>query len=128
MQPHTRAIVAAAAYAVLTGRKVAGLYDHAAGMHLRIAAECRDSRVQAYDGARAATLAGTLPELFDEGAHAFISLEADGMTARGYDRGSATAYEANVTDRLVQLYDHGEGAWFAYDVQAVAADTVADNA
>jgi hypothetical protein len=46
------------------------------------------------------------------------------MTARGYDRGSATAYEAKVGDRLVQLYDHGDGAWFAFAVRL--ADDAAD--
>lgn len=126
MHSHTRAIVAASAYAVIIGKKVAGIYDHAAGRHLRIAAECRDGRVQAYDGDRAARFGGSLPELFDDGDRAFISLAVEGMTAQGYDRGSASAYVANVTDRVVQLYDHGEGAWFAFDVQ-IAEDGPATN-
>jgi hypothetical protein len=126
MQPHTRAIVAASAHAIITGRKVAGLYDHAAGRHLRIAAECRDGRLQAYDGDRAARFGGTLPELFDEGDRAFISIEAEGSSARGYDRGSASAYVANVTDRVVQLFDHGAGAWFAFDVQHSEDDPTAN--
>jgi hypothetical protein len=121
MQPHTRAIVAASAHAAIIGKKVAGLYDHAAGKHLRIAAECRENRVQAFDGERGTKFGGSLPELFDEGDQAFVSLEIDGMTARGYDRGSAGAYLANVTDRLVQLYDYGQSAWFAFDVQSVEA-------
>jgi len=121
MQPHTRAIVAASAHAAIIGRKVAGIYDHAAGAHLRIAAECRDRRVQGFDGERAAKFGGILPELFDEADRTFISLEVDGMTARGYDRNSASAYVANVTDRLVQLYDHSQSAWFAFDVQCADA-------
>lgn len=121
MQSHSRAIVAASAYALIIGRKVAGLYDHAAGRHLRIAAECRENRVQAFDGERGTKFDGSLPELFDEGDQAFISLEIDGATARGYDRGSSSAYVANVTDRFVQLYDYGQSAWFAFDVQAVEA-------
>ena len=121
MQPHTRSIVAASAYAAIIGKKVAGLYDHAAGRHLRIAAECRENRVQAFDGERAAKFGGSLPELFDEGDQAFVSLEIDGMTAHGYDRGSASSYLANVTDRLVQLYDYGQSAWFAFDVRSVEA-------
>ncbi len=117
MQPHTRAIIAAAAYAVITGKTVAGLYDHAAGRHLRIAAECRGSHVQAFDGERDAPFGGALPELYDAADRTFISLEADGMTARGHDRASASSYVANVTDRLVQLYDHSQSAWFAFAVQ-----------
>lgn len=119
MHPHTRALVAASAHAFIIGRKVAGLYDHAAGRHLRIAAESRGNRLQGVDGDRSAMFGGTLPELFDQGDKLFVSLEIDGTTARGYDRGSASAYVAEVSDRLVQLYDHGEQAWFAFDVQTV---------
>jgi hypothetical protein len=124
MQHHIRAIVAAAAHAVIKGRKVAGIYDHETGRHLRIAAECRGNRVQALDGERNVCFGGNLPELFDEGDQTFISLEVGGMTARGYDRGSATAYEANVGDHLVQLYDHGEGAWFSFAIRL--ADDASD--
>jgi len=117
MTPHTRAIVAAAAHAVLSGRKVAGLYDHAADRHLRIAAECRDGRLQGMDAVRGVRFGGTLPDLYDEGDQAFISLEADGATARGYDRGSASFYEARISDRTIQLYDHEKAAWFAFEAQ-----------
>jgi hypothetical protein len=117
MPPHTRAFVAASAHAVLSSKKVAGLYDHAAGRHLRIAAECRNDRVQAFDGESGVRFGGTLPDLFDEGDEVFISLQVNGTTARGYDRGSATFFEVRVTDQLAQLYDHGESTWFAFDVQ-----------
>ncbi len=40
-----------------------------------------------------------------------------GATADGYDRSSSGHFTAEVGERLVQLHDHGEGAWFAYDVQ-----------
>ena len=117
MQPHTRAMIAASAYAVIAARKVAGLYDHAGGRHIRIAAECRDGRVQGLDGDRSAGFGGTLPELYDRGDQAFVSLDVDGTTARGYDRASDTAFVANVTDDVVQVYDHGGSAWFAFTVQ-----------
>jgi hypothetical protein len=126
MQPHTRALVAAAAHAVITGRKVAGLYDHGAGRHLKVAAECRGDWLQAFDGERRAKFGGTLPELFDEGDKSFVSFEVDNMSARGYDRGSASFYVANVSDRLVQLFDHSENAWFTFAVQ-VADDAPAAN-
>lgn len=128
MQPHTRAIIAAAAYAVITGKTVAGIYDHAGGRHLRIAAECRGSHVQAFDGERDAPFGGALPELYDAADGTFISLEADGMTARGHDRGSASSYVANVADRLVQLYDHGQSAWFAFQVQIAEDEPTAEAA
>ena len=119
MQSHTRALVAASAHAVIVGKKVAGLYDHAAGRHLRIAAECRGDGLQGFDGDRSARFGGTLPEIYDEGGGAFLSMAIEGGTARGYDRGSAGFYVAEVGDRVVQLYDHAQSAWFAFDVTVV---------
>jgi sugar phosphate isomerase/epimerase len=119
MFPHTRAMVAAAAHAFIVGKKVAGVYDHAAGRHVRIAAECRGEHLQGFDGDRQVKFGGTLPELYDSGDRIFVTLEIDGTKARGYDRGSSSAYTAEVTERVVQLYDHGQSAWFAFDVQVV---------
>lgn len=116
MLPHTRAMVAAAAHAFVTGKTVAGLYDHSAGRHLRIAAEARGEHLQGFDGDRAVKFGGTLPELYDAGDETFVSMAVEGMTARGHDRRTASSFTANVTDRLVQLYDHGQNAWFAFDV------------
>jgi hypothetical protein len=112
-------MVAASAHAVIVGKKVAGIHDHGTGRDLRIAAECRDNRLQGFDGDRSAKFGGTLPELYDEGDKVFVSLTVDGSTARGYDRGSAGFYVAEVSEGLVQLYDYSQSAWFAFDVQIV---------
>lgn len=117
MLPHTRAMVAAATFAFIAGRKVAGVYDHAAARHLRIAAEARGEHLQGYDGDRNARFGGTLPELYDASDKAHVSIEIDGQTARGHDRGSASDWSVTVTERQVQLYDHGESAWFTFDIQ-----------
>jgi len=117
MHPHTRAMVAASAHAVIIGKKVAGIHDHAAGRDLRIAAECRGSRLQGVDGDRAVRFGGTLPELYDEGDKVFVSLTVDGSKASGYDRGSAGFYVAEVSERVVQVYDYSQSTWFAFDVR-----------
>jgi hypothetical protein len=117
MKAHTRALIAAATFAYLTGKKVAGIYDHAQAQDLRIAAEFRGNQLQGFDGDRAVKFGGTLPEIFDAGDKVFVSLEVDGTSVKGYDRGTASFYAAKVTDGAVQVYDYGEGAWFAYDVQ-----------
>lgn len=117
MSPHSRAMIAASAHAFISGRKVAGLYDHAARRHLRIAAESRGKYLQGFDGDRSVRFGGALPEIYDAGDETFFSIEIDGATAKGYDRGSSTHYSITVTDRLVQLYDHGRSAWFTFDVQ-----------
>ena len=122
MQPHTRALIAAAAHAVISGRKVAGIYDYTASEHLRIAAQCRDNRVQCADGERSVMFGGTLPELYDEGDKTFVSLAVDGAKAHGYDRASESHYVAEVTDLRIQLYDHKQESWFAYEVQ-IAPDS-----
>lgn len=117
MLSHTRAMIAASAYALITGDKVAGLYDHSTARHLRIAAEAKGEHLQGFDGDRSAKFGGTIPELYDAGNAGFVSIEIDGATARGHDRSSSTSYTANVTDRVVQVYDHGLSAWFAFTVQ-----------
>lgn len=122
MKPHTRAMIAAAAFAFVTGKKVAGIHDHSAGRDLRIAAERRGNQLQGSDGDRAAKFGGTLPEIYDAGDKAFVSFEIAGTKVKGYDRASSGFYEAQVTDGLVQLYDHNEGAWFAYDIQDAEAE------
>jgi len=117
MQPHIRAIIAASVHALVTGRKVAGLYDHTTGRHLRIAAEARAPYLQGYDGDRNARFGGTLPDIRDAGEGVSLHIEIEGDAARGYDRSSSGHFSAKVADRLVQLYDHAEAAWFAFDVQ-----------
>ena len=117
MSPHTRAMVSAAAHAFIFGKKVAGVHDHEAGRDLRIAAEARGDRLQGFDGDRSAKFGGTLPELFDAGDDAFVSLEIDGVTAKGYDRRSSSHYALTATDQVVQLYDYAADAWFAFSIQ-----------
>jgi hypothetical protein len=117
MQPHTRAIAAASAHALASGKKVAGLYDHATQRHLRIAAEARAGHVQGFDGDRDAKFGGILPELRDASDGASLHMEVAGNTARGYDRSTSGHFTVEVAERLVQLYDHAEAAWFTFDVQ-----------
>ena len=119
MSPHTRAMVAAAAHAFIFRKVVAGVHDHSAGQDLRIAAEMRAGRLQGFDEARSAKFGGRLPELYDAGDDAFISLEIDGATAQGYDRHSQSHYSLTATDQMLQLYDHAASAWFAFSIQTV---------
>lgn len=117
MLPHTRAAVAAAAYALIRGDKVVGVHDHATEQDLRIAAEARGERVQVFDGDRGVGFGGALPELYDAGDKAFVSLTIEGAAAQGYDRASSTHFSLTANDRIVQLYDHGAAAWFAFTIQ-----------
>ena len=114
MQPETRAMIAACAYAAVTGKSVTGLYDHAAAQDRDIAAECRGNRIQAIDGDRSVTFGGTLPEIRNGADNTFVSLVVEGARASGYDRGSQGHYVADVSDRLIQLFDYNANAWFAY--------------
>lgn len=117
MPPHTRAMIAAAAHAFVNGRKVAGVYDHSVGRHLRIAAEARGEHLQGFDGDRSARFGGTLPELRDASDGAQVHMVVEGSTVRGFDRGSSGAFTVEVAERSVQLYDHSRDAWYAFDVQ-----------
>ena len=110
-------MVAATAHAFIFGKKVAGVHDHTAGHDLQIAAEVRGGHLQGFDGDRSAKFSGTLPDVYDAGDAAFVSLEIDGATARGYDRGSSSHYSLTEADQVVQLYDHAAEAWFAFSIQ-----------
>lgn len=119
MLPHTRAIVAAAAHAFISGRKVAGVHDHDLGQDLRIAAEVRGDRLQGIDGDRSSKFSGSRTEIYDAADRAFVSLEINGLNAHGFDRGSSSQYSLTVTDQVVQLYDHSANVWFAFSIQSV---------
>lgn len=117
MQPHIRAIIAASVFALVEGGKVAGLYDHVAGRHLRIAAEARGEHLQGYDGDRNVRFGGGLPEIRDESGDLSLHVEIGDGTAKGYERRSSSHFSVVVTKRSLQLYDYSESAWFAFDVQ-----------
>lgn len=119
MQPHTRAIVAAAAHAFVIGKIVSGVFDHARQQDLQIAAEARGQRLQLQDGDRGVRFGGTLPELYDAGDKAFVSLEISGNRATGYDRQSSGHFVVTVTEEQAQLYDYSAEAWFAFDIRVV---------
>jgi hypothetical protein len=110
-------MVAASAHALVTGRKVAGLYDHSAGRHLRIAAEARGRSLMGFDGGRQARFGGTLPDLGDAGRPPTVWMELTGGEGRGFDRASSTHFAVKVSERTVQLFDHSRGEWFAFAVQ-----------
>lgn len=117
MLPHIRAVVAAASFAFVRHQKVAGVYDHSSGRHLRIAAEAQGEHLQGFDGERTARFGGTLPELRDLGDNAQIHLTIEGDRVQGFDRSTSVHFTAQVDERLVQLYDHGRGEWFNFDIQ-----------
>jgi hypothetical protein len=110
-------MIAACAYAAITGKKVAGLYDHTAAIHLQIAAEARDGRLQGADGDRSVRFGGTLPEIFDAGDNIFVSLQVEGSKARAYDRGSQEHCAVEVAGTVVNVYDYAAAAWFAFEPQ-----------
>jgi hypothetical protein len=58
-----------------------------------------------------------LPELQDAAERAFLHMEIQDGMARGYDRSSSGHFTVKVAERLVQVYDHAEEEWFAFDVQ-----------
>jgi hypothetical protein len=117
MLTHTRAVVAASAYAFIARQKVAGVHDHFTKRDIPIAVEVRGEHLQGYDGDRSVRFGGAATELYDAGDEAFVSIEVDGTTAQGYDRHSSSHYSLTVTGEMVQLYDHALGTWFAFSVQ-----------
>lgn len=110
-------MVAAAAHAFIWGGKIVGVYDHEFGKDLRIAVEAQGDRLQGFDGDRSAKFDGSSSEIYDAVDDAFVSLEIDGFKAHGYDRRTSSHYSLSVLGRVVQLYDHASGCWFAFTIQ-----------
>lgn len=103
-------MVAAAAHAFVSRQTVAGGHDHATGQDLQIAAEIRGARLQGFYGDRSSKFGGRLSQLYDASDDANVSLEIEGLTARGFDQLSKSHYSLTVTDQMVQLYDHAASA------------------
>lgn len=116
MTSQTRSIIAASAFAIVTGKKAAGLYDHAEARDVRIAAECREGRLQGVDGERSVMFGGALPEVL-VGDRDVLSITSDDAGVRVYDRTAAAYYTVQVNGGVVQVFDHAASAWFTYDVQ-----------
>ncbi len=87
MLTHTRAVIAASAYAFIARKKVAGVHDplHETGYADRCgsaaASICRGMMATAPFGSVAPRPNSTIPA-----TRRFVSIEVDGTTAKGYDR------------------------------------------
>lgn len=117
MNSQIRALAAASAHALVTGRKVAGLYDHAEKRERAIAAECRAPSLRGFDGDRQSAFGGTLPAVHDVGSGSGFSLAHEGGRTWGRDEASGTDFTVELRDGLVQIYDHAAAQWFSYDIR-----------
>jgi hypothetical protein len=122
MKPHLRAALAAAAISHASGRRVLSVYDHSSRSEAGVSASATGNQVRGYDSDRSCEFGGEVPVLHHRGEAARLDLNPKGEGGYdGYDHGSATHFEIRVTGRDAQLYDHGEGAWFAYSARAPAS-------
>ena len=53
---------------------------------------------------------------YDEGRKANWTFALNGGEFSGYDYGSGDHYDGKISDRSIQIYDHGEGRYFDYSV------------
>jgi hypothetical protein len=122
MKPHVRAAAAAAAISHASGRRVLSVYDHSNKGEARVSASATGNQVLGYDSTRECEFGGVVPALYHHGEDARLDLTPRGDGGYGgYDHGSATHFDVLVTGRDAQVYDHGEGAWFAYSARAPAS-------
>lgn len=116
MQEHARMMIAAAAYAAITGKKVSSVYSYKAGSYQNIEAKFDGSKISAYDYARGAHFDGTLGSLYDYGDRAHVEMKINGNKAEGYHYGSSHFYEATVSGSSIEVYDYGDAGWFNYSI------------
>jgi hypothetical protein len=116
MNPRTRACVAYVAGTKISGSSSGSIYDYAQAKNLSISGQVDGQYVNVYDYERKCYVSGMLPNLFDYGSGAPVSVEVSGQNFSGYDYSTKHHFSGSVSGNSVSLYDHGESKYFRYTV------------
>jgi hypothetical protein len=114
MNPNTRACVAYVAGKLISGSSSTSVYDHARSRHIRFSGSVAGSHVRIYDHDRGCHFSATLPNLYDYGRSAHVSLKINGAEFKGYDYGDGHHFSGAVKGSAVSVYDSGESTHFNY--------------
>lgn len=116
MIPNTRACIAYVAGKAISGAGGSNVYDHSQSRHVSIGGSVNSGSVNVYDYDRGCHFSGALPQLYDYGISAHVSLEIYGTQFKGYDYGSGHHYTGTVNGSSVSIYDYGESQHFNYNL------------
>jgi hypothetical protein len=116
VQEHSRSVIAAVAYAVISGKSVSSIYSHSEGSWRTVEARCSNGNISAYDFSRSSHFDGNLPNLYDYADSSHVEMNINGTKANGYHYGSSSFYEVSVNGNSVEFYDYESGGWASYSV------------
>jgi hypothetical protein len=121
MEPNVRACVAYIAGRLILRVGSACIYDHAQYMHVELIGTVTRRRVNVYDCRRGCVISGKSKEkqflLYHSGHNHYLSLKLAKDSFKGYDHGKSCHFWGNVKGNVINLYDHGTGAWFKYSLE-----------
>lgn len=116
MNPNTRACVAYVAGKTSTGSGSSHVYDYSQSRHVSVSGSVTGRCVSVYDYDRGCHFSGTLPQLYDYGTGAHVSIEMNGNQFTGYDYGAGHHFSGSVSGSSISIYDYGESQYFNYSL------------
>jgi hypothetical protein len=116
VHPNTRACVAYTAAKLISGGGSSSVYDYSQSRYVNVGGSVSKSHVGVFDYERGCHFSGSLPNLYDYGRSAHVSLQIDGNSFSGFDYGDSHHFSGTVNGNSVSLYDYGEGRYFSYSV------------
>jgi hypothetical protein len=116
MKEYTRSNIAAAAFAMVSGRSVNSVFSHDVARHRKVQATFRGGRLDAYDYDRGAYFQGDNGNLYDFGDSCHISMQINGVKVEGYHYGEGSYYEAKVSGTSVTIYDYATARWHDFSI------------
>ncbi len=116
MQEYARAMIAAAAYAAITGEDVASIYSYSTSLYRNLEASFADGQIRGFDYLRNARFEGVPANLFDYRDRAYVGMTIAGGAAEGFHHGAGHHYRAELRGNVIAFYDYGAGSWFNYAV------------
>jgi hypothetical protein len=101
---------------VISGSAGSSVYDYSRLRHLNISGSIDENAVGVYDHERSCPFSGTLPNLYDYGTKAHLTLTIKGNSFDGYDYGGKHHFSGSVSGSSVSIYDYGEERHFSYSL------------
>jgi hypothetical protein len=116
MNPATRACVAYVAGRAISASGGSHIYDYSQSRRISIGGSVNGPIVNVYDYDRGCHFSGTLPQLYDYGMSAHVSIEINGTQFKGYDYGAGHHFSGTVNGSSISIYDYGESRHFKYSL------------
>lgn len=118
MQDHTLRYIAFLVARLRGQRNSPQIYDHADNSWYLYSGSVAPGRANIYDYSRSCFVGGTgTPlSLYDYGDSAFVRLQLNGDTFRGYDFGAKHFYLGRLANSNVTIYDFGRSIWRQFSI------------